>query len=391
MKRNLIYIIGSLQVGGAERHLTRVLPLLAARGWSIQVFTLTGKGVLAEQLENHNIPVVPILSDKDLVKIRFFSVFSGSITAIIQRSYCILKLALKLRKEKNAIVNFFLPGAYLIGMFSAELARCKGPKVMSRRSLNFYQKHQPVLGWIERKLHSRTSAITGNSKAIIAQLENEEKVTKDNLYLIYNGVDTLPFLSGKAPDDLRKKLGIEKHTLVLIQIANLIPYKAHEDLLNALGKIKNTLPSSWCLICVGRDDGIGNALKKQTERLGLQSHILWLGMRKDVVDLLAIANIGILCSHSEGFSNAILEGMAAGLPMVVTDVGGNKEAVLDNETGYVVPAKDIEKLGNAILELANNPHKALEFGKAGRSRVEKYFSLDSCLQAYEALYESLSR
>jgi len=104
---------------------------------------------------------------------------------------------------------------------------------------------------------------------------------------------------------------------------------------------------------------------------------------------LRLADVGLLCSHEEGFSNAVLEGMAAGLPMVVTDVGGNAEAVIDGVTGYVVPAHNPELLADALLTVALADDRAL-MGDRGRRRVVEKFSMNSCIDAYEALYREAS-
>ena len=97
--------------------------------------------------------------------------------------------------------------------------------------------------------------------------------------------------------------------------------------------------------------------------------------------LLRAADIGMLCSHEEGFSNALLECMAASLPVVATDVGGNAEAVVDRETGLLVPSQAPDQLAQAILELARSPDLRLRFGAAGRSRVETLFSLRSSVDS----------
>jgi glycosyltransferase involved in cell wall biosynthesis len=178
-------------------------------------------------------------------------------------------------------------------------------------------------------------------------------------------------------------------TLVLVLVANLIPYKGHADLLRALAMARDRLADDWTLLCVGRDDGIGGELAALARDLGLGRHVRWLGHRDDGPALLAAADIGLLCSHEEGFSNAILEGMAAGLPMVVTDVGGNAEAVLDDDTGLVVPARDPTRLAEAIVALARDPARRQAMGAAGRRRVATKFTRQACVLAYERLYEGM--
>jgi glycosyltransferase involved in cell wall biosynthesis len=179
--------------------------------------------------------------------------------------------------------------------------------------------------------------------------------------------------------------------LTLIIVANLITYKGHGDLFRALDSVAEKMPSSWQLLCVGRDDGLGASLLELARELRIDSRVKLIGSRRDIPDLLAGANIGILSSHEEGFSNAILEGMAAALPMVVTAVGGNAEAVVDGETGLVVPARDPEALGAAILRLASDGELRKQMGAAARRRAEEQFSMERCIQRYDEVYRGLIR
>ena len=125
--------------------------------------------------------------------------------------------------------------------------------------------------------------------------------------------------------------------------------------------------------------------------LGIEDNIKLLGARSDIVSLLAAADLGVLSSHEEGFANSILEGMAAGLPMIVTDVGGNAEAVVNGVTGLVVPPRNANALGAAILKLALDAELRRTMGRAGRERVAKYFGIDRCVANYAHLYAGLGR
>jgi len=145
----------------------------------------------------------------------------------------------------------------------------------------------------------------------------------------------------------------------------------------------------WTLLCIGRDTGIGNDLQVLARDLSIASHIRWMGLRQDVIKLLQLSDIGLLASHQEGFSNAILEGMAAGLPMIVRDVGGNSEAVLNGQTGLVVPPHQSTALGDTIVELAMNRGRISTMGMMGRARIYEFFSLNDCVDRYENLYMGL--
>jgi glycosyltransferase involved in cell wall biosynthesis len=134
-------------------------------------------------------------------------------------------------------------------------------------------------------------------------------------------------------------------------------------------------------------------LRAKLERLiderGIDGNVQFVGEYSDVSTLFAAADFAVLSSWEEGFSNVILEAMTAGLPMIVTDVGGNAEAVLHEETGLVVPPHNPQALGQAILRLARDPELGQRLGDAGRTRVRQEFSIERCVNAHHALYEEL--
>lgn len=231
------------------------------------------------------------------------------------------------------------------------------------------------------------TVVLANSRAVLSELESEG-IRPERLGLIYNGLDA----KARARDErdvIRTALGLDQAALIFIIVANLIPYKGHLDLIEAFGKAAERLPQGWRLLVVGRDDGVAPAAKTLAESLGIANNILFLGARNDVPDLLNASDVGLLSSHEEGFSNAIIEGMRAGLPMIVTDVGGNAEAVINGKTGVVVPARDPAALAKAITQLASDAPRRRSYGDNGRQRVEQYFTLDSCVAAYEATYRGL--
>lgn len=377
--KTIEFIIGSLEVGGAERHLSQVLPALKNMGFLIKVHVLSDKAPLKPIFDTAGIEVYLGQNHDWLPR---------TLRKPIRLIISLTRLTVNFLKNRKAIRHVFLPEAYLLTAVAARLTFFSGPLIMSRRSLNDYQQRRPILGTLERLMHRFTTAALGNSKAVVQQLYGEG-FTLSNTSLIYNGIDLWPFQNLLTKQGLRDSLNINQDALVFIIVANLIPYKGHLDLLNALGKIHSQLPKSWKLLCVGNDNGILSQLKEHSQMLGINNHVEFLGKRSDTPQLLAAADIGILCSHEEGFSNAILEGMAAGLPMVVTNVGGNAEAVEDMQTGLVVKAQDPESLGSALLSMALAPELRTRFGQAGKERIAHHFTLQQCTQNYADFYESL--
>ena len=377
---SILYVINNLDSGGTERHLLRILPRLAAAGLSPSVYTITHRGALAPQFTAQGIPVIePPLAGlarrlpRPLRRVAILPVSA-------------LFLFFVLIRMRPRVVHFFLPAAYLLGGLLS-LAAPSGARVMSRRSLNNYQHRHPLLARVERWLHQRMTAVLGNSRAVLAQLR-EEGVPDRRLGLIPNGIDSRSYRAPASREVLRAGLGLPETALVIAKVANLIPYKGHADLLHALATIKDDLPAGWAVILVG-DGREAAPLRRLGAALTLEPHIRYLGRRDDVARILGASDIGVLCSHEEGFSNSVLEGMAAGLPMVVTEVGGNPEAVVDGETGIVVRARDRVALGAAILTLATDDRKRGLMGEAGRRRVGAQFSLNVCVARYRALYMGL--
>ncbi len=373
------FIVGSLEVGGAERHLSQVLPVLRSAGFLIKVHVLSNKAPLKPIFDNAGIAVY-LGPNLDWIP----SFLRRPIRLVVS----LAKLMISFLKNRNAIRHVFLPEAYLLTSIATRLTFFSGPLVMSRRSLNNYQQRRPLLGKLERLMHRFTTIALGNSKAVVQQLY-DEGFEPGKVGLIYNGIDLWPFQTLPSKHELRKNLGLNQDALIFVIVANLIPYKGHIDLLNALGAIHAQLPKSWNLLCVGRDAGILSQLKTHAQTLGIADHIEFLGSRLDTPQLLAAADIGILCSHEEGFSNAILEGMAAGLPMVVTNVGGNAEAVEDMHTGLVVLPKNSASLADALLSMALAPELRTRFGNAGKERIHQHFTVTQCVKNYADFYISL--
>jgi glycosyltransferase involved in cell wall biosynthesis len=333
----ILVVAKRLDVGGTERHLVRTLPRLVTRGLAIALYVFERGGRLEAELDDTGVEI--------LAPPRAPSGALGRVALVAD-------LARTIGRWQPQIVHTFLPEPYIIGGLASVVARhpCL---VMSRRSLSTYHQRRPGVGWFERHLHRRTRALLANSGAVAAQLLAE---TGDGgrVGVIHNGID-LPARPNPAETAaVRASLGVPEGSLLLVIVANLIAYKGHADLIEALRLSARALPQSWRMACVGRDDGIGSTLRAQAAAAGLDGHIVWLGERPDADRILAAADIGLLCSHEEGFSNALIEGMGAGVAMIATAVGGNTDAIDDGVSGRLVPVRSPVELGEAIHALAHD-------------------------------------
>jgi glycosyltransferase involved in cell wall biosynthesis len=379
-KQRILFVALCLDYGGAERHLSMILPALVERGWPVTIYCTNRLGSFADSVRRGGVEVIgpPVQADAHT---------TGRLARVSYAAFAAGRLLNVMRRLKPEIVHFFLPEPYMIGAPLSVLMRVP-IRVMSRRSLNLYQRQWPGVRWIEEQLHPHMTAVLGNSQRVVDDLI-EERVAPARIGLIYNGVALDDYQAPFERNAVRRSLGFSQADLVMTVAANLVPRKAHADVIEALALAADRLHRPWTLLCAGRDDGCLANLEEQVRQKGLQNRVRFLGERADVPDLLRASDMGILASHEEGFSNAILESMAAGLPMVVTSVGGNTEAIIDGRSGLVVPPANPPALADAIVRLANDTRMAAALGACARRRVHEHFSNQACVERYEALYNGL--
>lgn len=372
---DILVVIGQLEIGGTERHLLNVLPAIQDDDIKCTVYTLRGGGSLERTMVVAGVKVISP---------------SHQSRGWLGLLRTVWHLVATLRAERPDILHFFLPEAYLLGGFCSLV----GPsciRVMSRRSLNHYQRKWAIAPALEQFFHRRMDCVLSNSAAVAEDLRGEGVAESIN-GIIYNGVELPVENAASANAALRADLRIDDGALVLVMVANLIHYKGHSDVIEALHVVRDQMPDNWTMLMIGRDNSeIQKDLAEQAETAGLADHFRWIGPVADVNSYLSIADIAIAASHEEGFSNAVLESMAASLPLIVTDVGGNTEAVIDGESGVVVPAQDPEALGKAIVDLGHDDLRRAQLGQAARARVASHFTMNDCVNAYKRVYQSLAR
>lgn len=368
----ILFVTKKLVMGGAEHHLAQLLPALLTRGFDVELFVLEMGGELEIDLAKAGVTISGLPRR------------SGRVAHLLSSA---VELYRRIRRTRPDILHFFLPEPYLVGTAVAAVAR-HHTCIMSRRSLAHYQRNHPWFARIERLLHRRMTALLGNSQAVVDELF-AEGANPAKIGLIHNGVTIAPAAADEIRAAQRAALDIPDSAFVMVIVANLFLYKGHADLLDALARIASQLPQPWRLVVVGRDEGEGPQLRSQAEQLGIADRILWLGERRDVQTILPIADVALLVSHQEGFSNALIEAMGQGLPVIATAVGGNLDAVADGVSGLLVPPQAAEALGAAILALASDESRRRGMGRAARQRTVAMFSQDACVARYDRLYRGL--
>jgi glycosyltransferase involved in cell wall biosynthesis len=238
-----------------------------------------------------------------------------------------------------------------------------------------------------RLLLEKRDRVVGVGQAVRDALIANEGIPPERISVLYNGVNLQPFGSFGDRDAVRKELGIGRDELVLIQVARLDYLKDHLTAIRTVDRVvarrRNTR-----LVLVG--EGPERPLiEQEVKQRGLGDHVRMLGLRKDIPRLVAAADIFLLTSISEGIPLTLIEAMAAGLPIVSTDVGGVAEVVLDGCTGVLAAAKDDARLAEHCLRLAADPELRAELGQHGQRRAVDHFAEPHMHAGYRQLYAEM--
>jgi glycosyltransferase involved in cell wall biosynthesis len=235
-------------------------------------------------------------------------------------------------------------------------------------------------------MHKFTAATTAISAATRDALVEYEYLPYENIQVIYNGIIGLKTEPG-AVANLADALGIKKNSLLLGTIARLDPIKNHTMMLKAFKRVLNAGIDAQLMI-VGDGDERAN-VEALIDELDLTNNVIMTGYEPKPHNHLALMDIYLLPSLSEGTSMTLLEAMSLGKPCVVTDAGGNPEIVVHNKTGLVTPNDDEQAYAQAMITLANDKQRQAAFGMASKARFEERFSIEHMNKLYEILYTQL--
>lgn len=368
----VLYMIGTLEIGGSERQLVQLATNLDRARFEPVICCLSSAGPLEGELTAHGIPVrvIGLRNVRDLREV-------------------VLGMARLMRLiagERPAIVHGFLFWAYVLGAVCASLARV--PVVIaSRRSLGNFKAGRWHYLMLERLANRFTDLVIANSDAVRRDVLQQERLPAHKVVVIHNGV-VVPTDQGTLPA-ARRRLGLGDDVPLVGVVANLIQYKGHSTFLRAWRLVMDEMPRAQALL-IG-EGPMRPEIERVVNDLELGASVRLLGSRSDVSDLLDAVDLVVHPSLQEGFSNAILEAMAAGKAVVATAVGGNPEAVVEGVTGVLVRPGDVAALATAVVRLLKDPAARSRFGSAGRARVLEQFSVDSVVERYQAAYEALLR
>ena len=371
---HIAYLIDELALrGGSEKSLYVLANALANTEHRISVFCLS-EGGFATDFRNNGKFFFQCL---DVKRVYDISGLRG-----------MRRLVQYINEEKVDILQSIHTGSDLFAPIASLLSKRNLVVVSSRRDLGFTKSRHHIV--VQKLLNCRVNKILGNSIAVKNAVVEAESYPADRVEIIYNGLD-LSLYKGFEKDTCREKLlaqhNLPHDSLLIGSAGNLNPIKGHKYLVDAVAEVVRKFPRAYCLLAgTGPEKESLSLLAKEKK---VSDRILFLGNIKTVPEFLTGLDVYIQPSLSEGFSNSILEAMATGCAVVATDVGGNKEAIVNRESGFIVPPGNRNEIADKVILLLGDSGIRQTIGVNAIKRIVNQFSLESMLENYLDFYEGI--
>ncbi|MGE0609867.1 MAG: glycosyltransferase family 4 protein [Pirellulales bacterium] len=364
MPHRVLQIIPSLDQSGAEKQLTLLAGGLPRDEFEVHVCALTRGGPLQAALAEQGIPVTVIGKRFKFDPSAWF------------------RLRSHIGRLKPDLVQTWMFAANAYGRTAAWSAGVRRVAASERCVDPWKSWHQLA---IDRRLARRTQAIVVNSTGV-SDFYQAQGLPAEKFVLIPNGI--APFRGPAARrDQLLADLGLPGNARLLGAVGRLWPQKRVKHLLQACDILQN-VRQDFHLLVIG-DGPLRDRLESYRDDLHLSGNVHFLGHRADVPQLLPALDMLLLASEFEGLPNVLMEAMAAGIPVVATDIPGNRDLVIHDQTGLLVPPDDRPAFASAILRLLENNDLAQRLGAAGRQRIESEFTVTRMIDRFASLYRKL--
>ena len=369
---SVVIVIDSLDGGGAESQVLKLASGLSQENIDTTIFALRGKGLLTKKALNLKLKVIEgNFKSKRNIK----SFICG-----------FLLLCKIIRSKKPCIVHTFLPLSNFLGTIAATISGAH-LIISSRRGLiklNYLKKRWRFFDTVSNFLSNK---ITINSFAIRAEMEKIDSVNLDKVICIRNGIDLEKFnIPHYDRESVRSELGLSYSNFAWIKVANFSSIKGHEDLIKGFKQIDHRYNAK--LFLVGKDNGVLNNLRGLVKELQLEKEVNFLGFIEDIPKILLAMDGYICASHTEGFSNAILEAMAAKLPVIATNVGGNPEIIKHGSCGILIDQKNKNDIRDNMIMLMENDNLRKKLSDECFKTVNEKYSSKKMIESYINLYKS---
>ncbi len=364
----LLLVTDEFELGGTQRHIVNLAQGLDPRRFAVEVAYFRNESPLLDRLAEARIPVTRL--DK---------------RARLDGSF-VRRFAAHLRAREFAVVHSFALSAEFWGSVAHRLAATGQFMSSVRGRYEWYS----WLAWRAKAIASaRSVCVVANSVAGAEYAIARGGVPRDKVRVVPNGLQPDAF-AGPARDASRAALALAESDLAVLFVGRLVEVKNLPMLLRATAALPEPLRSRTRLLIAG-DGPEREACAALGRELRLEASVQWLGERTDVPALQAAADLCVQPSRNEGMSNAIMEAMAAGVPVICTAVGGNPELVRDGESGFLVPDDGVGQLAERMTLLLGDPDRRKAMGAAGRAQAIGRFSLAAMVESMSGIYEQVAR
>ncbi|MCE5336684.1 MAG: glycosyltransferase [Desulfobacteraceae bacterium] len=368
------YFIPDLNIGGAQRHLLQVFRHLDRNRFEPLLFCLgkSGGQDLHARIGELGVEIVDVG-------------FQGTLRAAnLQR---LVRLSLHLRRKNVRVVHGYLLEGNFIGVVAGKLAGV--PVLINSRRSSFDQYSRSQLAAV-RLANRLSDQVTANSRAVSQFVRTSEECPPEKVVIIPNGVDSdFPVLSPGQCIELRRQWDIPDKSFVVGTVARFSWKKGYEYFLQMASGVLR-LRKNIHFVAIG-DGPLFGEMRGRAEELGIARSVTFAGAQPEAAASMQIFDVFVCTSLMEGMSNALLEAMARGIPVVATDVGGNPENVVHGLTGYLVPPKSVREMAEAVLSIHGNPELAGKMGRAAKARVATTYASETMVRRMEGLYTRLLR
>lgn len=351
---SILQVITPARYSGAERAVTYLSSALQDRGHRVIVACKPNE-ILQRELQQHSVGARPMG-------------ISGKANLLAPGRIA------RLARQINAnIIHTHLSTASLWGAVAAR--RLGIPSLAHVHALN------------NKYWYLWADAIVTPSQGVRQHLL-EQGVRPDRIHVVYNGIPASRFADLKPPEQVCKELDLSRHQPIIGVVAHLSAKKGHQYLLKALSMLKERYPQIMCLV-VGEGRLCGS-LERLAQQLLITDNVTFLGYRDDAVDIMQICDVIVLPSVAkEGLGLCLVEAAFLGKPTVGSRAPGIDEAIVDGETGLLVPPGNSTRLAEAIDRLMKRPNLRASLGQAGKMRAQRLFSMEACTDAHEQLYREM--
>lgn len=372
----VLFITSGLRTGGAEMMLHQLLSRINRSKFQPAVISLRDSGTFGDRIAALDIPVETI-----------------NLQVRLSAPINLYRLVKLIEKNQPDIIQGWMYHGNLASQIARIFLTKKIPVILAIHNTIYSSNNFKTITSVVVKLSgylSRNSDLTIYVSQLSKSQHEKLGYSDKNVTVLPNGIDILKFKPNiNARKSVRDELGISDNCILIGMIARFAPQKDHKNFLEAANLIHQDNKNVHFLLCGTGVNAENQVLQGLVDQLGLSNNVSLLGERADIARLIAALDIATLSSaYGEAFPLVVAEAMAAGVPCAVTDVGDS--AWIVGESGKVVEPRNPQALANAWNSLLNlTVQERIFLGKAARERVQKLFSLDSVVNQYESLYESI--